>query len=384
MRMCPAIRVTGRGVLALSVVSLLACGGEDNASPLAGNGSSGPGGAGGNASLTAPIGAGAASGSAGVQGAVATSGGAASGTSGGSASGAAGSTVDTAGSGSNAAGSSGTAGSGDAGSTAAGSSGAGSGGGGGAGVGGDSGTGGSGGSGGTGGSGGMDSEPPLMDSGPKPCRAEPAHMGGLTQYDQTALGNCGMPWPSDDLYAAIATADYMSSAVCGMCLEVTGPTGQKAIVHAVDQCPIASNPKCTAGHLDLSHTAYRAVVPGNFPTGGEVPNSQPVSWRYVPCEANGPIVYHFKDGTHMNWLAVQIRNSRYGIAKLRFRNSGAGAWRELAARTVDLAYFVADKPGTTKYDFEVTDVNGQVLYDTGVELVANGDVPGHAQFPSCE
>jgi expansin (peptidoglycan-binding protein) len=167
-----------------------------------------------------------------------------------------------------------------------------------------------------------------------------------------------------------------------MCVEITGPTGQKAVVQAVDQCPIGSNPKCTAGHIDLSHTAYRAVVPANYPTGGEVPNSQPVSWTYVACPVTSPIVYHFKDGTHMNWLAVHVRNSRYGVARLRYRKNG-GAWLDMTARTNDLAYFVANNPGTTTYDFEVTDVNGQVLVDTGVQLVPNGDVPGHAQFPTC-
>jgi expansin (peptidoglycan-binding protein) len=233
------------------------------------------------------------------------------------------------------------------------------------------------GSGGMSGTGGMDA----VDSGPMMCRAEATHMGGLTQYDQTALGNCGMPWPGNDLYGAMATDDYQSSAVCGMCVEVTGPTGMKAVISAVDQCPIATNPKCVAGHIDLSHSAYAAVVPANMP--GEVPNSQPVSWRYVPCDASGPIVYHFKDGTHKDWLAVQIRNSRYGIAKIRWRKAGTGNFRDMAARTNDLAYFVADGPGTTTYDFEVTDVNGQVLVDHGVQLVTNGDAQGHAQFPDC-
>ncbi len=205
-------------------------------------------------------------------------------------------------------------------------------------------------------------------------------MGGLTQYDQTALGNCAMPWPSDDLYGAMATADYGSSDVCGMCAEVTGPSGLKTTIHVLDQCPVASNPKCVAGHIDLSHSAYNAIVPGNY--GGEIPNSSPVSWRYVPCNVSGPIVYHFKDGTSVNWLAVQVRNSRYGIASLSYRKNG-GAWQSMSARTVDLDYFVANNPGTTSYDFQVTDVNGQVLEDDGVSLVVNGDAQGHAQFPDC-
>ena len=211
------------------------------------------------------------------------------------------------------------------------------------------------------------------------CRAEPNHSGGLTQYDPTPLGNCGMPWPSDDLYAAISTADYMSSAVCGMCVEITGPAGEKTTVHVADQCPIGSNPKCVAGHIDLSHKAYNATVHTGI---GEVPNSSPVSWHYVPCNVSGNIVYHFKDGTSGNWAAVQVRNSRYGIAKLSYRVNGN--WRDMDARTNDLAYFVANGTGLTTFDFRVTDVNGQVLEDDGVHLTANGDVQGHAQFPACK
>jgi expansin (peptidoglycan-binding protein) len=280
------------------------------------------------------------------------------------------------------AGSGGTIGSGGT-SGSAGASGAGStsGSGGMSGTGGASGSGGNSGSGGTSGSGGNSGSGGTSgDSGPGKCRTESTHMGGLTQYDQTALGNCGMPWPSNDLYAAMATDDYQSSAVCGMCVEITGPTGLKAVVQAVDQCPVASNPKCVAGHIDLSHTAYAAVVPSNLP--GEVPNSQPVSWRYVACNANGPIVYHFKDGTSANWLALQVRNSRYGIAKIRWRKGG-GSWQDMSAPTNTLAYFVANGPSTTTYDLEVTDVNGQVLEDNGVQLVPNGDAQGHAQFPNC-
>jgi expansin (peptidoglycan-binding protein) len=134
-----------------------------------------------------------------------------------------------------------------------------------------------------------------------------------------------------------------------------------------------------AGHIDLSHKAYNATVHTGV---GEVPNSSPVSWRYVPCNVTGNIVYHFKDGTSGNWAAVQVRNSRYGIAKISYRVNGN--WRDMDPRTNDLAYFVANGTGLTTFDFRVTDVNGQVLEDDGVHLVANSDVQGHAQFPTCK
>jgi expansin (peptidoglycan-binding protein) len=225
-----------------------------------------------------------------------------------------------------------------------------------------------------------------MDSGPMQCRTQAEHKGGLTWYTPpSAMGNCGIPWGmAGNLYGAMATADYMNSTVCGMCAEITGPSGMKATIQVIDQCPIGSNPKCTAGHIDLSHAAFNAVVPSNNASGGEVPNNTPVSWRYVPCPVTTPIVYHFKDGTSGNWLAVQIRNTHYGIAGIKWRKSGTAEWKSMTPRTNDLAYFVADMPGgATTYDFQVSDVNGQTLEDWGVALKVNGDTNGHAQFPDC-
>jgi expansin (peptidoglycan-binding protein) len=226
-----------------------------------------------------------------------------------------------------------------------------------------------------------------MDSGPMQCGTQAEHKGGLTWYTPpSAMGNCGIPWGmAGNLYGAMATADYMNSTVCGMCAEITGPSGMKATIQVIDQCPIGSNPKCTAGHIDLSHAAFNAVVPSNNAAGGEVPNNTPVSWRYVPCPVTTPIVYHFKDGTSGNWLAVQIRNTRYGIAGIKWRKSGSAEWKSMTPRTNDLAYFIADMPGgATTYDFQVSDVNGQTLEDWGVALKVNGDTNGHAQFPDCK
>ena len=170
-------------------------------------------------------------------------------------------------------------------------------------------------------------------SDPKKCWTEPDHSGGLTQYDRTPQGNCGEPWPADDMYAAISTADYNNSAVCGMCVEIDGRNGGKGIVHVSDQCPVgAMNPKCVSGHIDLSHTAFAKIAPGDT---GEVPNDQPVKWRYVPCQVTGPIVYHFDAMTQQYWLAVQIRNSRYGIKNIEYRDAD-GSWKSLALAPINL------------------------------------------------
>lgn len=216
------------------------------------------------------------------------------------------------------------------------------------------------------------------------CTKEPTHSGGLTQYDKTALGNCGAPWPADDLFAAMATADYLApspAAPCGKCARITGPTGLEAVVHVVDQCPIATNPKCVAGHIDLSHAAFAAVVPKTYPYGGEVPNDKPITWRYVPCAVTGPIVLHFKDGTNPYWIAIQVRNARHGISKIRYRTGGA--WVDATPRTNSLPYFVISGFGKSAIDLQSVDEFGQVLEDLAVPVAADTDVNGKAQFPAC-
>ncbi len=218
------------------------------------------------------------------------------------------------------------------------------------------------------------------------CPAPPLHEGGLTQYDQTSANNCGVPWPSNAMYAAISTPDYDAptpSGACGKCLEVTGPTGMKATFVAVDQCPTSSNPKCVTGHLDLSHAAFAAVVPSNYQYGGEVPNQNAVAWHYVACSPSGNIVYHFDNGTSQYWVAAQIRNARYGIAKIRWRATGTQTFADMTDRTDGYAYFTATLNKTTKLDLQAIDEFGHTLEDDGVSIAANTDVTGGSQFPAC-
>ncbi len=230
----------------------------------------------------------------------------------------------------------------------------------------------------------VDAAPDTPKDGGSACAKEPVRSGGLTQYDKTALGNCGVPWPSDDLFAAMATADYSvpsPGAPCGKCARVTGPTGLEVVVRVVDQCPIATNPKCVAGHIDLSRAAYAAIVPKTYPYGGEVPNDKPIPWRYVPCPVSGPIVLHFKDGTNPYWIAVQVRNARHGIAKIRYRSGGG--WVDATPRTDALPYFVIAGFGKSSIDLQTVDEHGHMLEDLAVPVAADTDVSGKAQFPAC-
>ncbi|PCC68109.1 Peptidoglycan-binding domain-containing protein, expansin [Nannocystis exedens] len=200
------------------------------------------------------------------------------------------------------------------------------------------------------------------------CEGED-HAGKATYYAADGSGNCSFDAnPGDDMVAAMNTPDYMASAACGACVQIDGPDGQ-IVVRIVDRCP-----ECESGHIDLDEDAFPMIADKNL---GVVP----ITWRYVSCTLDGPIVYHFKEGSNQWWTAVQIRNHRNAIAKLEFKN-GDDAWQEVPR--LDYNYFVAEQGmGPGPYAFRVTDVHGHALEDARIPFVEAGDSPGAGQFPAC-
>ena len=206
------------------------------------------------------------------------------------------------------------------------------------------------------------------DAGEAMCIASPERSGEGTYYDADGSGNCGFPATPDDLMvAALNDPDYDNAAWCGACAAVTGPIGE-VTVRIVDRCP-----ECASGDLDLSPQAFDAIA---VHADGRVP----ITWRVVPCEIAGPIVYHFKDGSNPWWTAIQVRNHRHPIARLEA--SVDGAWRELGREQYN--YFVdASGLGEGPFTLRVTDVHGNVIEDSGIPLLDDADAPGASQLPAC-
>jgi expansin (peptidoglycan-binding protein) len=209
-------------------------------------------------------------------------------------------------------------------------------------------------------------------SGPgQVCSGAERHTGEATYYDfADGSGNCGFPaTPNDLMVAAMNQTDYAVSAACGACARITGPAGQ-VDVRIVDRCP-----ECPQGNIDLSPEAFALIAELS---AGRVP----IEWEYIACGVSGPIVYHFKEGSNQWWTAVQIRNHRHPVASLVFRDDG-GSFVEVPR--LEYNFFVQESGmGPGPYTFQVTDVNGSVLEDSGIEHDEAGDVPGAAQFPACD
>jgi expansin (peptidoglycan-binding protein) len=195
--------------------------------------------------------------------------------------------------------------------------------------------------------------------------------GEATYYDfADGSGNCGFPaTPNDLLVAAMNHTDYAGSAACGACVRVAGPGGS-VDVRIVDRCP-----ECPAGDIDLSPEAFEQIAELS---AGRVP----ITWQYIECAIQSPVVFHFKDGSNEWWTAVQLRNHRHAIASFAYRDDG-GAWVDVAR--LDYNYFVEDAGmGPGPYAFRVVDVMGNELVEEDVAAAENAEVPGTSQFPACD
>lgn len=200
-----------------------------------------------------------------------------------------------------------------------------------------------------------------------PTATNPVHQGIATYYDATGAGACMFdPSPNDLMVAAMNAEEYDQAAYCGAYLRVSGAKGT-ITVRIVDLCP-----ECKAGHLDLSREAFALIDEVYL---GRVP----ITWQVVSPDLNGPISYHFKDGSNQWWTAVQVRNHRNPIARLEYFNGSQ--WVSVPRTAYN--YFVQTDPGMGlgPYSFRVTDSYGNALVDSGIPHIENGTVSGVGQFP---
>lgn len=198
--------------------------------------------------------------------------------------------------------------------------------------------------------------------------SNPIHQGIATYYDATGDGACMFGPSHGDLMVAAMNADeYDNATVCGAYVRVMGPQGE-VTVRIVDLCS-----GCHTGHLDLSREAFAQIA--ELALG-----CVDITWQVTSPILNGPIAYHFKDGSNQWWTAVQVRNHRNPVAKLEYLN-GEGQW--LTVPRTSYNYFVQTGPGMGPgpYTFRVTDSYGNELVDSGIPHIENGTVNGAAQFP---
>jgi len=193
------------------------------------------------------------------------------------------------------------------------------------------------------------------------------HSGDGTFYTfADGSGACLYDKSSDIHIAALNVVDWAGSAWCGACADVTGPSGSQVRVRIVDECA-----DCAKGQLDFHPDAFALLAPKEQ---GRVP----ISWTFVACDAQGPVKYKYKDGSNPYWTAVQVRNSRFPIAKFESSKDGA-SWSELQRQ--DYNYFLNGGGfGAGPTQVRITAQNGSSLVDTLPDVQASLEVAGQAQF----
>ena len=202
-------------------------------------------------------------------------------------------------------------------------------------------------------------------TGPAPAIGQ-SETGQATYYDATGAGSCSFDASPGDLdVAAMNHVEYANSAVCGACVHVVGPKGD-VTVRVVDLCP-----ECAQGALDLSAQAFAKIAD---PSAGRVP----ITWQVVACSVQGPIQYHFKDGSSRWWTAIQIRNHRVPVTKVEVKMAG-GTWTDVAR--VDYNYFVVTGGvGPGAFGVRVTGQTGSVVEDSIPSVTAEATLAGAGQL----
>lgn len=180
----------------------------------------------------------------------------------------------------------------------------------------------------------------------------PDRVGGVTTGAVDAFGGT--------YFAAINTTDYDDAATCGACVEVERvDTGDKVTVTVVDQCPVGTNPKCVAGHLDLSKAAFLELAPEVTGYVGERAGVGTIHWKYVPCPTSGGVTVRLKEGANPYWNELVVENARYPVARVEV--FVGGEWVD-AVRT-DYNYWTPPNGGlgSSPYLARVTDINGSAV-----------------------
>jgi expansin (peptidoglycan-binding protein) len=207
------------------------------------------------------------------------------------------------------------------------------------------------------------------------------HNGTITYYDDGLLGHCSYPLADRANYqyhAAINTSDYDNSFACGAWIEATGPRGTIQLM-VDNECPVATNPKCVAGHLDLNPAAFEQL---DDPVLGYVP----ITWKYIAHpNLTGPVVFQFKEGSNQWHLEVLVKNHRYPITKLEIQ-TGTGQWLDIPRQSYNYFQLIGGM-GVGPFTFRVTDIHGQQIVNANVpgnlssQLTVPQIVQGSGQFP---
>lgn len=187
---------------------------------------------------------------------------------------------------------------------------------------------------------------------------------------------------SGEYFATLSSSDFAAGAGCGACVKVTrteagGAVVKTVVATVVGECSASSDPRCRAGNVALSPTAFNQIgqlSEGYLGTGNGGTFGQ-ISWEFVPCPGTGRVHYRIEDPTNVTWNGILVEGHRNPISKVEVQVNGV--WKLLARGSNN--YFEGGMalplPG------RITDVFNNVV--TGSFARASGDIQLSTQLSRC-
>ncbi|KAL3463976.1 RlpA-like double-psi beta-barrel-protein domain-containing protein-containing protein [Aspergillus heterothallicus] len=197
-----------------------------------------------------------------------------------------------------------------------------------------------------------------------------ATSGEATFYDgNVSGGTCSFTdytLPSDLSGVAFSGEAWDDAANCGRCVSVTGPSGNSVKAMIVDKCP-----ECAPTHLDLFQEAFTELAPASE---GVID----ISFTYIPCGIDSPIILKNKEGTSQYWFSMQVVNANEAVESLEVSTDGGSNWQS-TTRSFYNFFENSSGFGTDTVDVRVTGTSGKtvVVKDVSVSSASSTTASGN-------
>jgi expansin (peptidoglycan-binding protein) len=207
--------------------------------------------------------------------------------------------------------------------------------------------------------------------------------GRITFYAQSNIVACDIPqseWPQ--YTTALSEKHFQGGLACGATVRLING-GKEIQAMVVDLCPVQGNEQWCSGdltHFDLGGSDAFAQL--ERPETGV----KELSFQWLPTPVGDtPVKLRLKDGINAYWIAIEVINHRYPIAKLEIKDPKTDAWIA-GDRTKPGMYnywqFSFTGNGLqTPYQIRITDQFGQVIEETGTVIEEKYLWTGKNQFP---
>ncbi|KAE8150707.1 hypothetical protein BDV25DRAFT_106690 [Aspergillus avenaceus] len=194
--------------------------------------------------------------------------------------------------------------------------------------------------------------------------------GSSSSGSSNSGGTCsftGYTLPSNLFGTALGSPRWDSAAECGACVSVTGPNGNSIKAMIVDKCP-----ECDSNHLDLFQSAFTELADVSK---GVID----ITWSYVSCDIDSPIVLKNKEGTSQYWFAMQVQNANEAVKSLEVSTDGGSTWQSTTRS--DYNYFENSSGfGTDTVDVRITGKSGKVVKVNGVGCSSGASVTAESNL----